>query len=105
MSNKFKEIDTKNCTYYFFDDMINIKNLDSNKIKIDEKSYTNILIYYNGHVTVKNLSHIKISIVNPLYIIIDKINRYIEESNGNRYLTVVLTDECKDILEKYEELD
>ena len=37
MSNKIKETDMKNCIYYFFDDMINIKNLDSNKIKIDEK--------------------------------------------------------------------
>ena len=42
MNNKFKEIDIKNRTYYFFHDMINIKNLDPNKIKIDEKSYKNI---------------------------------------------------------------
>ena len=34
MRNKFKDIDTKNCTYCFFDDMINSKNLDPNKIKI-----------------------------------------------------------------------
>ena len=33
MSKKFKEIDIKNRTYYFFDDMINIKYLDVNKIK------------------------------------------------------------------------
>ena len=39
MINKFKDIDTKNRTYYFFNEMINIKNLDPNKIKIDEKSY------------------------------------------------------------------
>ena len=38
MSNKFKDIGIKSCTYYFFDDIINIKNLDSNKIKVDEKS-------------------------------------------------------------------
>ena len=37
------EIDVKNRTYYFFDDMINIKNLDPNKIKANEKSYKNIL--------------------------------------------------------------
>ena len=33
MSKKFKEIDIKNRTYYFYDDMINIKYLDVNKIK------------------------------------------------------------------------
>ena len=39
MSNKFKEIDINNQTYYFFDDIINIKNFDSNNIKINGKSY------------------------------------------------------------------
>ena len=32
MSNTLKEIDIKNCAYYFFDDMINTRNLDQNKI-------------------------------------------------------------------------
>ena len=45
MNNKFEDIDIKNRSYYFFDDMINIKTLDPNKIKIDEKPYKNILIY------------------------------------------------------------
>ena len=36
--NKFKDIDIKNGTCYFFDDMINKKNLEANQIKIDEKS-------------------------------------------------------------------
>ena len=46
MSNKVKEIDIKKQTYYFFDDIINIKNFDANNVKIDEKSYKNTLIYY-----------------------------------------------------------
>ena len=64
MSNKIKETDLKNRTYYFFDDMINIKNLDINKIKIDEKSYKNILIYYVRCMTSNS--------VNPLSIFISK---------------------------------
>ena len=71
----------KNCMYYFNDDMIDKKFFDPNKIKIEQKSYKNILIYYIGYVTVKNLSYIKINSINPLYFIIDKINGYIEESN------------------------
>ena len=39
----------------------------------------------------------------PLYLIYNKINRYIEESNGHKYLTLVPTDENKDTLKKYEE--
>ena len=44
MSNKFKDIDIKNHTYYFFNDIINIKNCDSNKTEIDE-SHTNIFLF------------------------------------------------------------
>ena len=35
----------KTWTYYFFNDMIDIKNFDSNLLKIDKKSYKNIDIY------------------------------------------------------------
>ena len=41
--NSVKEIDIKICRYYFVDGMINIKSLDSSKIKEDEKSFKNIL--------------------------------------------------------------
>ena len=57
MSNKLKEIDVKNCTYNFFDVMINTKNLDPHKITIDEKKpHKNILICHTGYVTVKDLT-------------------------------------------------
>ena len=48
MGNKTKQQDIKNCTYYFFNDIINIKHVDTNKIKIGKKSHKNILIYSLG---------------------------------------------------------
>ena len=45
MSYKVKDIDIKNRIYYFFNDIINIKNFDPNNIKLDEKSNKNVLIY------------------------------------------------------------
>ena len=39
MSNKVKDINIKNQTYQFFNDIINIENFDLNDIKIDEKTY------------------------------------------------------------------
>ena len=54
MSSNVKDIDLKNRTYYFFNGMINIKNFDANNIKINEKSYKNILISYIGYVTIKD---------------------------------------------------
>ena len=46
MSTKVKDISIKNHTYYFFDDIINIK--------IDDKSYKNIFIYYIGYVMIRH---------------------------------------------------
>ena len=57
-------ISIKNRTYYFFDDIINIKNFDPNNIKIDKTSYKNILIYYIGYVAIKK--DLEIYSVNPL---------------------------------------
>lgn len=83
--NRIKDINIKNRTYYCFDDIINIKNVDENWIKIDKQSYKNIITYYIGYITVKNLSYVKIYNVNPLYFIINKIDRFIEKSNGNKH--------------------
>ena len=55
MSNKLKDIDIKCCTYYFFNDITNITNLDPNKTKIDEKSSKTVLIYYTEYVTFRDL--------------------------------------------------
>ena len=44
MDNKFKDTNMKNCTYYFFNDIINIKDFNPNNIKKDKKSNKNILI-------------------------------------------------------------
>ena len=95
MSDKFKDINIKNHAYYFFDDIINIKNFDPINIKIDEKLYKNILIYYTGCVTIKNSKYVKINSVNPLYLIFIKVNRYFEKINKNKYLTLVPTNENK----------
>ena len=65
MSTKVKDIDIKNRTYYFFNDIINIKHFNPNNIKTYEKSYKNILIYYIGHVTIKDSKYVKIYIANP----------------------------------------
>ena len=43
---KIKEINIKNRAYYLFNDKINIKNFDSNLLKIDKKSSRNTDIYY-----------------------------------------------------------
>ena len=100
-----KEINIKNLKYYFFNDIINIKDFDPNLLKIDKKTYKNIDIYYNGYIIMKNSDYVKINSVNPLYIIIDAANGYIkcnsiEEKNGDKYLTFASTGKNKEVLKK-----
>ena len=51
---RIKDINIKNRTYYFYDDMVNIKDFDSNLMKLDKKSFKNIVVYYTGYITKKN---------------------------------------------------
>ena len=48
-----KQINVKNRTYYFYNDMIDIKTFDSDLLKIDKKSYKDIGIYNIGYITIK----------------------------------------------------
>ena len=75
-----KQIDIKNRTYYFYNDMINIKKFDSNLLKIDKKSYKDIGIYNIGYITIKKIDDCEsIYSVNPLYLRVDHASGYIEE--------------------------
>ena len=84
--------------------MINIKNFDSNLLKIDKKSYKDIDFYYIGYNTNKDFDYVKINSVNPLYLIIDKVDRYIKKSDKNKYLIFPSTVKNKEVLRKYTEL-
>ena len=85
MSNKVKDIDIKNRKYYFFNDIFNIENLHPNNIKINKKSYKNILIYCIGYVTIKE--YVKTYSLNPLYLIFRNGNGYFQEINKSKYFT------------------
>ena len=50
---EIKQINIKNRTYYFYNDQIDLKDLDAKLLKIDKKLYKNIDIYYIGYITIK----------------------------------------------------
>ena len=52
---KVKQIEIKDRTYYFYNDIINLKNFKSNLLKIDKKHYKGIDIYYTGYITIKKI--------------------------------------------------
>ena len=71
---------------------------------MDEKSCKNILIYYIGYVTIKDSRCVKISSVKRLYLIFSKVKEHFEEINKNKYLTLVPSNESKEIIKEYGEL-
>ena len=94
-----KEIDIKNRTYYFYNNIIDLKNFDARLLKIDKKSNKNLGIYNIGYNTIKKIDDCEnIYSVNPLYLRIDHANGYVEEKNGNKYLIFDSTVENKELL-------
>ena len=50
-----KQINIKNQTYQFYNDIIELENFDSSLFKIDKKSYKDIGIYNIGYITIKKI--------------------------------------------------
>ena len=84
---------------------VNIKNFEPNLLKIDRKSYKDISIYNIGYITIKKIDDCEnIYSVNPLYLLINHANGYIEEKGVNKYLVFDSTDENKELLKKYNDV-
>ena len=75
----------KNRTYYFFNDIINIEEFNSNLLK-----------KFDDYESIYSL--------NPLHLIIGKVDGHIEEKNENKYLVFDSTDENRKVLEKYTKI-
>ena len=54
--------------------------------------------------TIQRFKVREINSVNPLYLIINKVNEHFEEINKNKYLTLVPANESKEKIKNYEEL-
>ena len=88
-NNELKKVRIKNCTCYYFDDIIKLEDFDLDNILIDEKSHENILIY---DISYKTLIGSK-----PLRIRLDKIDRFIRIYDETKYL-VLLGPEKYDVI-------
>ena len=97
-----KQTNIKNRTYYFYNDLIHIKDFDPNLLKLDKKTSMDIDIYYIGYVTKKD--EFKINSVNPLYLLDHKIDGFIEEKERDKYLNIATTRRNSEVLKKYSEV-
>ena len=79
-NDELKEIDIKDCIWYYFNDIIKTEDFDFDNILIDEKSYENILVY--------NISYKSLIKSKSLRIRFDKIDEVIRVYDGTRYLVL-----------------
>ena len=118
------QINIKNQTFYFYKDIINIKNFNAELLKTDKKSYKDIGIYNIGYITKKKIDNyennysvnplylfidhvsgcIEEKDLNPLYLHIDHAGRYVEEKGVNKYLVFDSTDQNEKLLKKYNDV-
>ena len=96
---ELKELNITNRIYYYFNDIIDIKDFHSNLLKIDWKQYKDINIYYIGYITIRKIGDCKnIHSVNPLHLMIHCATRYFKEKYSEKYLILDLTEKCDDVL-------
>ena len=95
-----RQLNIESRTYYFCNDLINIKNFNSNNLKLDKKSVLGNDVYYIGYITKK--PQWNVNSVNPLYLKINKLKGHFEEVDGDKYL--IISSENGDIMQKYPEV-
>ena len=84
-----KQLNIKNRTYYFYNDLINALNFESNNLKFDKKTWKDIHIYYIGYFDKNKLEDWKVNSTNPLYLIINEVFCIVEEGeNGAKCLKI-----------------
>ena len=66
-----RKTNIKSKTYYFYNDLINIKNFNKNKLKLDKKGVLGNDVYYFGCITKNPQWHV--NNVNPLYLMMNRI--------------------------------
>ena len=91
------QINIKSRTYYFYNDLINIKKFNNNKLKLDKNGVLGNDVYHIGYITKK--PQWNVNSVNPLYLIINRIKGHFEEVDGDKYL--IVSSENGDITQKY----
>ena len=77
-NDELKEIDIKNRTRYYFDDIMKVEDIDFDNILLDEKSYENTLVYNILYKTFMGAKSFRIKF--------DKVYGVSKMYDGTRYL-------------------
>ena len=95
-----RQLNIKGRTYYFYYDLIHIKNFNNNNLKLHKKGVLGNDVYYIGYITKK--PQWNVNSVKPWYLMINNIKGHFEEVDGDKYL--IISSENVDIMQKYKEV-
>ena len=95
-----RQLNIEGRTYYFYNDLINIKDFNINNLKLDKKDVLRNDVYYIGYTTKK--PQWNGNSVNPLYLMINRIKGHFEEVDGDKYL--IISSENGVIMQKNQEV-
>ena len=91
-----KQMNIKNRIYYFYNDSVNVIEIDPKLLKLDKKSFKNVGVYYIGYIIKKD--EYKIDSVNPLYLLVHRIDGFTEEKEASKYLNIASTDNSSEVM-------
>ena len=87
---ELKQINIKNRTYYFYNDIIDLDEFDESKIKVDKKDFNGIDIYDLGYEHQKKISECNaINSVNPLYLRIVEMKGQFEKGKDDAWYLII----------------
>ena len=98
---KIRQINIKNRTYYFYNDIINLDGFDGSKIKVDKKFLmTLICIILAVNIRKKSTECNEINNVNPFYLRIKDMKRqFKKDKSDNLWYLIIFGD--PDVLRKF----
>ena len=94
-----RQLNIKNRTYCFYNDLISVLNFEASNLKLDKKAWKDIDIYYIGYIDKK--PECSVNSVNPLYLIINRVYGSVSEKNGNKFLSI---DKGDCVFKKYDQV-
>ena len=102
-----KEINIKNPTYYYYNDIIDLDEFDESEIKADKKDFNDIDIYYLGYEYKKKITECNIiRSVNPFYLRILGIKGQFEKGKDDAWYLVIFDkdDVYKKLVDIFESI-
>ena len=103
---EIKQMNIKNQTYYFYNDIINLYEFDGSKIKVDKKHFNDIDIYYLGYeyeYKKKKKECNETNSVNPLCLRIIDMNGQFKKGKGDNAWHLIIFGDA-DVLRKFENI-